>query len=241
MTRKPVFAACSMSLAGVALGAALGATPAAADPSWSGIYLGASAGWVGSDVDWTYPNGTKPSAISSDELLVGGHIGIQHQFSQIVLGVEASLSYGVDDDFAGGSCPNAAFNCLGRTTSLFQVGPRVGWAPSSQWLIYATGGYANGRIQTSTPSVATGVAFDSTSSRHDGWYIGGGVEYALNRNWILGVEYQHVELDARDVTPVPFNATEVRNGLEAEMDIVRARITFKFGRDEPVERVEPLK
>lgn len=235
MTLRNLLASCAVA----ACGAGLIGSPAVAQGKWSGIYIGASAGWIGSEIDYTFPNGTKPSDISSDDLLLGGHIGIQHQFNQFVIGVEASFSDTVgDDDLSGGSCPNAAFNCLGRVNSLFQVGPRLGWTPSEQWMLYVTGGYANGRINTSNVGVATGIEFDSSSSRHDGWYIGGGFEFALTKNWILGLEYQHVELDARDVSPAPFNATEIRNGLDSEIDIVRARLTFKFGREE---RVDSLK
>lgn len=226
--------------AGLAVaGAMLGLVPAKAEAqgSWGGLYIGASAGWMGSDIDWTYPNNSKPDAIEFDAGLLGGHVGIQTQWNQFVLGIEASFSgtgaFG-GNDFSGGSCPNPAFSCEGRVANLFTVGPRLGWAPNNSWLLFVSGGYASGRIDTQTVNIASGNVFDTSHSRHDGWFFGGGVEYAIHPNVILGVEYQRVELDARNISASPFLATEVRNGLESEMDIVRARLSFKLGRPEEV-------
>jgi len=232
----------ALAVAGAATG--IGATTAAAgdDHRWGGIYIGASVGGATSDIDWTYPNGTKPAGIDHSEAVLGGHVGIQTQWNRLVLGVEMSYSgthaFG-DNSFDGGACPNAAFQCLGRANSFFTVGPRLGWAVTDNWMIYATGGYASGRLETLTRDAVTGVAFDSTASRHDGWFIGGGIEYALTQNLIIGAEYQHLDLDARNVSATPFFATEIRNGLGADVDIVRARLSFKLGR--PEEKHESMK
>jgi len=203
--------------------------------NWSGLYFGANAGWISGEGDWTYPNGTSPQPITFDGGVLGGHIGLQHQFNTIVVGVEGGwMGLGAfDNDFDGGSCPNAAFRCLGRLNSLYMIGPRVGWTPSSNWMLYLTGGYASGRIETRTVSVATGLAFDQSASRHDGWYLGGGVEVALAHNMILGVEYLHIDLDARNVAANPFLASEVRNNLSGDADVVRARLSFILGRPAP--------
>jgi opacity protein-like surface antigen len=235
------------ALAGLALAtAALAGTSFAASAdghryNWSGLYFGANAGWLTGEGDWTYPNGTSPQPITFDSGVLGGHIGLQHQFNSIVVGVEGGwMGTGAfaDNDFDGGNCPNAAFRCLGRLNSLYMIGPRVGWTPSSNWMLYLTGGYASGRIETRTVSVATGLAFDQSASRHDGWYLGGGVEVALAHNMILGVEYLHIDLDARNAAPSPFSATEVRNNLSGDADVVRARLSFILGRPAPA---TPLK
>lgn len=213
----------------------------ASDAKWGGLYIGASAGWVGSDISWKYAglpgDDLQRDNPSTSSGLLGGFVGIQHQFNHFVVGVEASYS-GMNafrgNDFDGGACANnATFRCLGRTHSLFTVGPRVGYAPNEHWLLFATGGYANGRIETQTRDTLFGDAvFDQSSSRHGGWFVGAGVEYAITSNLILGLEYQHVELEGRNIRATPFFTTEVRNDLGADMDIVRARLSFKLGRPE---------
>src|SRR5689334_22868766 len=57
---------------------------------WSGVYFGVSSGYQWSSIDVTNPD--TAFGISSDhrDALAGGHIGIQHQFGSIVLGVETN-------------------------------------------------------------------------------------------------------------------------------------------------------
>ena len=66
-----------------------------------------------------------------------------------------------------------------------------------------------------------------------------GVEYALTSNLILGAEYLHIDLENR--THAGFNnfggAVPPRNpSVNADADVIMARLSFKFGRDEPVVR-----
>jgi opacity protein-like surface antigen len=65
---------------------------------------------------------------------------------------------------------------------------------------------------------------------HDGWYVGGGVEYALTSNLILGAEYQRVSLDSeRHLVPVGGAPSILTADIDADIDIVRARLSYKFG------------
>ena len=226
-------------VAGLAVaGAALVGTivPASAsDQRWGGIYIGANVGWVGADIDWTYPNGRSPGSIDTSNALLGGHVGIQHQWKSLVIGVEGSFA-GThafsDNDYDYVACPNTAVSCGARLNNIWTLGARLGWTPSEKWLLYITGGGAMGRIETQTYTVRTGLPFDYTSSNHRGWYLGGGVEYALTKSWILGLEYLHVDLGDKNVVSQPLLVSETRNNLNAEADIVRARLTFKLGRPE---------
>ena len=205
------------------------AAPAKAD--WGGLYIGVSAGWAGlSEIDWTYVNQTQPQLGDSDNFIAGGHIGIQHQWGQIVVGLEASYSGTLADrENSTGACPNPAFSCEAALRAVFTVGGRLGFAPSHQWLIYVSGGYASAWIDTATFNVATGNQFDKTSARHEGWYVGGGLDWALHGNWLLGVEYQHLFLDSD--THVAQLASEWRR-IDADADIVRVRLSYKWGRPE---------
>lgn len=219
-------------------------TPAISGSNWSGLYFGANAGWVGKDYDWAFnpPFGTfnQKFSLGQDQGIYGGHIGIQHQWGQWVLGVEAALS-GSDHDWAShrGYGTGASFAEV-RTGSLFTVGPRLGWAPNNQWLLFGTGGYATASVLTRGRAFSNGSIFQETSEKQDGYYLGGGVEYAVTPNIILGVEYQHVFLgDAHHCVDTCVPTSVNNHDVSADMDIVRARVSFKIGRNEPA--YEPMK
>lgn len=213
---------------------------------WGGIYIGANAGYTWGDIDWQYaaPAGA-PGHLTRDLAggMFGGHVGIQHQWNSLVIGAEASYSGPAFDkiDDRGPDSPAfvPAFDSYARLHNLFTVGPRLGWAPSDHWLLYATGGYATGRVSTADIVNATNTFNFAGSHRHDGWFVGGGVEYALTSNWILGVEYMHVDLDTAThfpTVPATFGGTR---SIEGDFDVVRARLSFKLGR--PEEKHESMK
>ena len=239
---------------GLALATCVTATaPAGASDyqPWGGAYIGASLGYSWSDVDGVYPNHIPSDFHNSSPKggLVGAHFGIQHQIGQFLIGVEAAVSgHGPFDTWGRSTGPSS--DCLGNNTAadprscqhrqdfIFTVGPRLGWAPSNQWLLYATGGYASTNLDSRTINTATGLQITETHGSHDGWFIGGGVEYALTKNWIFGVEYQHLDFGRELHVVSTGNALDNRY-LELTQDIVRARLSFKLGR--PEERHEALK
>ena len=214
--------------------------------NWGGLYVGANAGWIGKDFDWAF-NPAIPGAVnqayslSADDTIVGGHIGIQHQWSNFVVGVEAAYSGSVDNDFT--SRPRygvGSGDSLVSLGNIFTIGPRLGWAPNNQWLLFVGGGYAGANIKTAGRIPATGVLFNETSQFHDGWYVGGGVEFAITRNIIFGVEYQRIDLDTKLHCVNSCVPSDTNNhDMSATADIVRARLSFKLGR--PDDKYESLK
>src|SRR5262249_31367186 len=131
----------------------------------------------------------------------------------------------------------------------FTIGPRIGVA-SGKWLVYGTGGYAAGLVNTHV--TVGGAPFDNTTQHQDGWFAGGGVEYALLPYLIFGVEYQHLDLGTAN-HPSPLDVALPGNGclssaaggpncraIGASEDIVRARLSFKFS-GLGLARTEPMK
>ena len=217
--------------------------------SWSGFYFGGSVGWMGTEVDWNFTNpanSTVATSQSVDNFVLGGHLGYQQQFGRIIVGLEAGVTGRPFDQFDRKES-NCAFpspfddRCdLNNVGPLYTFGMRLGYTPAENWMIYATGGYAYARIETQIrfggvgvppPPNATPVTLTSTG--HGGWYIGAGIEYALMRNVILGLEYQRVELDSEGhcaggtcTIPSPLNSD-----VSLTADIVRARLSYKFSLD----------
>jgi outer membrane immunogenic protein len=114
---------------------------------------------------------------------------------------------------------------------IFTTGPRAGLAWNN-WLLYATGGYSRVNIDTATITAATGVNFDTTTHWHDGWYGGGGIEWAWTPNVHFGLQYTHIQLHGTDDT-VPGGGLQNRT-LKDTIDLIEARISFKlWGQDGP--------
>src|SRR5882672_4794653 len=55
---------------------------------WSGVYFGLASGWQWSDISVQNPAFPPGFAADHDSSLVGAHLGLQHQFGNIVLGLE---------------------------------------------------------------------------------------------------------------------------------------------------------
>jgi opacity protein-like surface antigen len=235
--------------------------------SWSGFYLGGSLGFQWTDVDWNFPapiaNQITSTSQSYDHAVWGAHVGIQHQFGAIVVGLEAGAKIDPKTSLSRRESSRCAFplpfedRCdVNNVNKLYTLGGRLGWTPASKWLLYATGGYASVEVDTGirfggigVPPLPGATPVSRGDARHDGWYIGGGVEYMVHKNVIIGLEYQHFDFGTvrhcSDGIPNPCGLAGagtlplfVRD-VDLTMDVVSARLTFKFGRDREV--AAPLK
>jgi outer membrane immunogenic protein len=244
MNRRVLFAvASSLLISGSAIAADMRVKApvpvVAAAYNWTGFYGGINYGWDRERIDWTYTNPVPfipPHALSGDTGILGGHIGYQYQWQQFVFGVEGALSLPTNGAFAGFvPCAPAASptsQCQARVSSLRTLGGRLGWTTGS-WLFFGTGGWATANVSTRELTVPPAVFDVSQIRRHDGGYVGAGVEYGVTANLIVGVEYQHVSLntlyhassaDAFGPSPPGVNG---RN-IAPTMDIVRARVSLKL-------------
>jgi outer membrane immunogenic protein len=219
--------------------------------SWTGVYVGANFGgaWTSQSAFW--PNrgaGTIGNFDHDGSFGVGGlHAGAQYQWANnFVLGLDFSWFSGFDDTQVAGSpapgCPNVAFTaCSAGLESVVTVGPRLGYA-FRDFLFYGTAGYASGEINTSSLS-ARGF-FDDFSKRHDGWFAGAGVDYAVWKGRqtaiIIGLEYKHVDLGtATMISPadgVSFCSVDCRT-IRTSADVVQARFSLKF---DPITPLAPV-
>jgi outer membrane immunogenic protein len=167
------------------------------------------------------------------------HAGLNYQMhGGLVVGIEGAISWpgaglGSVDCFV----PGVGFSCDARTNFLATIGPRLGFAMGN-FLIYGSGGFAHGQIDTQLSFTGIGALPGfSTRGGHDGWYLGAGVEYAITRHIILGVEYQHIELN-NNLDRVARDASFLDKDVNADYNIVRARLSYKFYNEE---RARPLK
>lgn len=171
----------------------------------------------------------------------GGQVGFNYQIRNIVLGVEGDLSYTGLDTTAGVFGPPRATESLAFTSGvsshwLSTLRGRFGTAIDQRMLIYATGGLAlAGRNFTNGYAILSpdGQDFSMGSSSRfaAGLAIGGGLEYALTKNWTLKGEYLYADLGPGKSFMPDESAAAVspayRQGDLSET-VLRAAINYKF-------------
>ena len=110
-------------------------------------------------------------------------------------------------------------------------------------LLYATGGLAYGRIETDyTAGIvgSTASLSSSDSTVKTGWVVGGGVEGALDRNWLLRVDYLYMDFGRSDslsgpprtvTTPGPVHVdatTTAKLRSDFVSHVLRAGLSYKL-------------
>jgi outer membrane immunogenic protein len=211
---------------------------------WSGVYVGGHLGAAWGDVDWsgpavaTYVRGAGISHELDEGSLAGAHLGFNHQFGRWVGGAEVALSGG---DVEGSSVNRLTIGTTDIATqteidSLFLATVRLGYA-FDRTLAYVKGGYASAEVNLrAAGEIDTADVGASSSERHAGFTIGGGIEYALTKGVVFGLEYNRVDLG--NTTHVAFAtvdgdpATAVPVRVEPDvLHVAMARLSLKFGDD----------
>ncbi|MBI5321408.1 outer membrane beta-barrel protein [Bradyrhizobium sp.] len=209
--------------------------------SWTGCYIGGHAGWAGVRSDWAYtvPNTTQifNQEPSADRGVVGGQVGCNYQVNRFVVGGEVDGTwidvnhYGIMDSINRDEILRTRYDALGSARV------RLGFAATDRLLLYVTGGAAFARITNSYENytaanlaVLTDIA--SVTSSNIGWVAGGGVQYALTDNWILGGEGLYYEfkqnLPIGQLLPNLFPADRNWNITNSAV-VGRIRLDYKFG------------
>jgi outer membrane immunogenic protein len=205
---------------------------------WSGVYFGVNSGYQWSSIQVENPAAPPGFTSHHDEALLGAHLGVQHQFGMIVVGVEGGWGTTLRDREDDVACPVAVDRCSARLNDIFTIGARAGWA-AGRWMPYITGGYANAgfdfnaRAPGAVPGASTLI--ETAHVRTGGWYLGGGVEWAVSPGWTAGLEYRHYEFGSADTTtynPATGNPIETARFVDPSTDSVTARVSWRWGRPE---------
>ena len=188
-------------------------------PDWTGVYAGIHGGAAWSSSRWTSPfvenfntAAGQGFPISSEGTVLGGHLGINYQFWRVVIGAEASYTFGgLSDTVTGpiGGFPQDNFKV--EASDLFTFTGRLGVAVD-KFLLYGKAGFASSLVDVSALS-STGV-IASTGQRENGWTVGGGLDTRIFTDVLFGLEYNYVSLSGSRFTTVttgttlnlPFNA-----------------------------------
>jgi outer membrane immunogenic protein len=241
---------------------ALAAPPAAPIFNWAGFYVGATAGaaWSTADVSLNPVNGAVPNyrrldipgviALGTHNFyetiaIFGGKIGYNQQLSAWVIGLEADLSslrlkksITVTGNPFPGFGGSMTLNTSVSSSCLATVRPRIGYAVD-RTLFYATGGLSFGKVSfsnTDNEFSPSGLGFGNEASAASkvkaGWAAGAGVDYSLTRNWIVSIEYLHVDLGSLHASGLVTSGNTATAALnfatKLRSDIARAGVSYKF-------------
>ncbi len=267
--RLTTAAALSLAFAGTAFAADLplrSAPPAFVPPppvfTWTGFYLGANAGYAFDATSRFQSNDAvfagvpqTTAKVSDSGFTGGGQIGYNYQFgagSGVVVGVEADAAF-MDIDkrtgvqyFPGETRFTQAFGTTGvvyhgSLDYLGTVRGRIGYA-FNQFLIYGTGGFAYGGVNSSAnvyiPPTGALIASGGNSKTGTGFAYGGGVEYALPTGSFLNffhssavtvkAEYIHYDLGNSTFAIGAGPNVLYTSRVKTDGDLVRAGINYKF-------------
>lgn len=166
---------------------------------WSGLYLGAHAGYGRGDATATLRDPARADTSNGFGGPVGGlQAGYNFVRSRILIGVEADITF---PNYIDGNSVVAG-TATGRSSVLEQmdyVGTlrgRFGYI-TGHWLTYATGGLAFiGERFVNTPSVGDD---DKKLDVRLGWAAGAGVEYAFAPHWSARLEYLYSRFGDADI------------------------------------------
>lgn len=267
MIRNPGWAlAAAVSLAGIgaasAADMAVKARPLPPPPiySWTGCYVGLSAGGKGA---WTRDTVNVPAtaftAASSVDLghlddatwIAGGQVGCNYQSGNWVFGIEGD---------AHAQRWTTSSTLVGVTPALFIPGDvfelrsdwqasvrgRIGYA-MDRTLFYVTGGAAFTQVRAYTNWIPDGIfpgtiAYDSRTLT--GATVGAGVEHAVTNNFTLGLEGRYSwygtqrfnagPLAAFNIVGATFVYSNTYRDVRIETGEVMVKANWKFGPTAPV-------
>jgi outer membrane immunogenic protein len=199
--------------------------------NWTGFYIGGHLGGA-----FNGNNGFSGAGLvtsnNNGAFLGGLQGGADYQFAPTwVVGIEAQYSW------LGSSNNSTVFPGVGtfnmNQRGLGSVTGRLGytWGPT---LLYAKGGYAYSDNSQSLMLGGVGVPFTTNGNHHNGYTVGGGLEYMFAQNWSAKIEYQYYNFGKTSfVTPVALTAFgSTRN----DEHTVKAGLNYHFNLGGPVAR-----
>ena len=205
---------------------------------WNGFYLGLNAGGSLGNGRSDFSIAGSPAFASVNNSLAGAiagaQVGFNWQTDWSVFGFEtdfqaANVKGGLSAPCAAGLCGLALTATYNQEVTWFgTVRGRLGVA-NAGWLIYATGGYAYARLETSAFAAAGAVSASfSQNETRNGWTAGGGIEVALAPQWSAKLEYLYLDFGRTTTSWTLTGLPAIVDDARLTMNVVRAGVNFRF-------------
>ena len=208
--------------------------PLEAAPVWTGFYggLNIGGGFGSSRNAFSVAGfGLPPFNTSLAGVVGGGQAGYNWQTGPWVIGLEASFD---GSGFSGARtapcvpllCGTLSASYAQKLTWFGTLRPRIGYA-FGNWLLYATGGGALGRVGAdATAAVGPFVATDNRSQTRGGWTVGGGVEVGFAPGWSAKIEYLYLDLGSRATTYLQY--PPISNTSRFSANVFTTGVNYRF-------------
>ena len=228
----------------------------AAGLDWSGVYIGAHAGYGGGMKDWELAG---PADFVARGPLVGGQVGINKQLGSFVFGLELDGSWA---DIKGSSFFQVAAGGLAvdairtsRIDSLATFAGRAGIA-ADRWFVFAKAGISAVHEKHTTVSNLSGLvggvpatqttAVSGSETRYAPM-LGFGAEYALVGPWSILAEYDYHHLGVRNVRQTGTATLQgvatpavADSRIEQAIHVAKLGVNYRFGNVAPDPSFAPV-
>lgn len=228
--------------------------------NWGGFYVGGNVGYgrgTSSDPGESYIDPMQSFGFAA-EYAAGGIVTPNLTPGGVTGGGQIGFNWmlspnwvaGLVGDFQGSGIKASATNFVAPGLGLLPstqanseqidwfgtVRGKLGYAQNN-WLLYGTGGVAYGGVRTSGIFTLFGLGVPppfvgAASTTRGGWTMGGGLNYALTSNWIIGAEYLYVDLGRvayTEIFPNPGFPTATQTITNrAAANIGRVSLDYKF-------------
>ncbi len=100
------------------------------------------------------------------------------------------------------------------------------------WLPYVKAGRAWGHVTSSADCLTPGCTPSElwkNSQWQNGGTIGGGIDFLLAPNWIIGIEYDYIALASKNHRALTNNGGPGNANVSANINMVLGRVSYKFG------------
>ena len=166
--------------------------------NWSGVYVGATIGYGGADVDGAYSqgggtdfllDGSGPFNLDPDGIAGGLEVGVNWQSGNMVYGIEADVTF-VDWSDSQFNAPADEETVFVDTNYVATLRARIGYS-MDRTLFFGTAGLAYTDTEYSVqdhPGDTDPTESGSISLNDIGLVAGGGVEHAFNDKWSVKLE-----------------------------------------------------
>lgn len=211
-------------------------TPPASKPActWCGWYVGGHAGygWGKTDPEIDI---TPFSSPEQKGWAFGGHTGYLWQYGQIAGGLEVdytSTDLKQDQSAALGG-GGASIGLHTKYDALASVRGRGGVILGNDLFLYGTGGIGFAKSKASIDFCGTTcMTVASAAESNWGWVLGGGAEYQIIKNVVLGAEFLHYDFGTTQYNFAlnPNLTVPLTFGIKADntVNLVRARLGVRF-------------
>ncbi len=207
-------------MTGSAFAADLGMPLKAAAPvalyDWGGTYVGGVLGGAWGTNDISDPGlgivgtlvGVPVVQTTNPSGFIGGvEGGSRYQFSKLVIGYEADITWGSLNNtnttsFTGPLLAGIPFSrSIGTNTKWVATAVSTMGIAHNNWLLYGKAGVAWENVKYTDNWAVAGIPlFSGTGSdTRTGWTVGTGIEWAFYQNWSVKAEYDYMDFGTKNI------------------------------------------